>query len=1028
MIKQRFKQFISTTIKHWSSPKQLGALALVLALFMLFPKASRAADINDIGFYIVQAIGWVISLIVGLVGRLLLVVIDILVTVAQYNGFIYAPVVTQGWGIVRDLCNMFFVLILLIIAFGTILHSKSYNIKSLFTSVLFAAVLINFSKTICGIFIDVSQVVTLTFVAGFQDMAGGNFTNMLGIEPMLKLSTANLASKTTGDGLTLTSLVISYLLALVFALIALVVMVAMLMTFVIRMVYIWIYIILSPLAYLLNAIPSGKSYAKQWWSRFSKEVVVAPILAFFIWLALSTLGTYADPADPNAPGAQSANQQFSTDFRFSNIRTEPGSEITVSDTQAGSAGHILRFIVSLGMLIGGLTIAKSVGAGASSAAGSALGRINKGKGWVTSKARKAGRYAGQKAKQAGVSTAKFAGRQTVGLAKGVDRALLGGVGNKVATSLRGNVFSKDAWRGHFDKITGRTRNRQRHEATVNGFIVDKNNVRHEVAPDGVIRAVAGKYDKEVKDAKGNIIHRVGDKKYGAAFNGDESFRAMGVKERKFYEGRQDAKGISDKNVERRSAEEKSHAERMKKYDGLSNAELLSRQRGTANHDDKRAIYDVLLKNKGFPANDPGVFQDAQKLFGEKPELSKKFNEAAKDKYAAFLYGNLDPNRAQADPSKGITIEQARVNVDAQRDALSKAIKKGEVKLSTQSLEGVDPGQLMNFMEVYRGATGNERFGSDVRALEKDATPEQVNSYSEAILAAAKKHESDKYATELVKEREAQRNTFYAEEKANGKSDPDAHTNAQRRTQAAEGLIRETVQQRVMDDHDAYAMRSAATILNNDPIKSFTYKDQNNVDRVSNDQIRRWVETSSAHDKNNLDTTKEGFKDIAKAIAGAMTYNSWKAMEREGSNPQTVIDIAKKMAEFNHPEAEKLRMHINGLKIDEEASERNGLISQTISKSQGIFAQPEVEKNNLDLMNEFRKHLDNQIRTGAATKDDFYEKNKDGKLVADAVNNQTRALRKFMTTQARNAAAPPPPGTPPGTAPGGIGGSFAPRTP
>jgi hypothetical protein len=84
--------------------------------------------------------------------------------VLSYQNFIGSEAVIQGWVIVRDLSNMFFVVILLVIAFATILHIENYNYKKWLPKLILMAVLINFSKTICGLLIDVAQIVMLTLL------------------------------------------------------------------------------------------------------------------------------------------------------------------------------------------------------------------------------------------------------------------------------------------------------------------------------------------------------------------------------------------------------------------------------------------------------------------------------------------------------------------------------------------------------------------------------------------------------------------------------------------------------------------------------------------------------------------------------------------------------------------------------------------------------------------------------------------------------------------------------------------------
>ena len=66
---------------------------------------------------------------------------------------------------------MFFVVVLLIIALATILNQEKYSYKTWLPKLILMAVLINFSKMICGLIIDVAQVVMMTFVNAFKDVS-----------------------------------------------------------------------------------------------------------------------------------------------------------------------------------------------------------------------------------------------------------------------------------------------------------------------------------------------------------------------------------------------------------------------------------------------------------------------------------------------------------------------------------------------------------------------------------------------------------------------------------------------------------------------------------------------------------------------------------------------------------------------------------------------------------------------------------------------------------------------------------------
>ena len=69
----------------------------------------------------------------------------IFMQLAAYNNYIDSPVVVTGWYLVRDVANMFFVVALLAIAFGTFFGLEQYEWKKSLVKVL-AAIFINFSR------------------------------------------------------------------------------------------------------------------------------------------------------------------------------------------------------------------------------------------------------------------------------------------------------------------------------------------------------------------------------------------------------------------------------------------------------------------------------------------------------------------------------------------------------------------------------------------------------------------------------------------------------------------------------------------------------------------------------------------------------------------------------------------------------------------------------------------------------------------------------------------------------------------
>lgn len=274
-------------------------------------------------------VGSIASLAVSALGWIMNKVIAMVIGFAQYSDFVNNEQVKAGWEVVRDICNMFFILILLFIAFAVILRMESYSIKKSLPKLLIMAVLINFSRTICGILIDFSQIVMLTFI-GPITVGSGNFSNALNVQEFL-----TLVSDQKSNVVDSTDAAVYYVIAVIFMLVSTVVMTAILISFIMRIVMFWVYIVLSPLAFLLSSFPGGQKYAGQFWGDFTKYLLNGPVLAFFLWLSLYVLGDLK-------------TAQFGTTFSDAPIKILEGESFA-------------KFTMAIGMLVGGLTISAQIG-------------------------------------------------------------------------------------------------------------------------------------------------------------------------------------------------------------------------------------------------------------------------------------------------------------------------------------------------------------------------------------------------------------------------------------------------------------------------------------------------------------------------------------------------------------------------------------------------------------------------------------------------------------------------------------------
>ena len=336
--------------KVWLAMVVLVAVGLLVpGLAWASPQGVIAQTIGNIIFYILF---WPFI-------KLLEVEFIILPIIAQFNNFTNLSGVVTGWTAMRDLVNMFFIVVLLIMAFATILKIQAYGYKQLLRNLIIMAILVNFSRLICGLVIDFFQVIMLTFVSSFKDVAAGNIAVALGIDGLVKFATSDKGLSGTD---VFGQIILGYLLASIMVIFAVIVVMAFIVILTMRIVVLWILVVLAPLAFLANTFPLTKQHFSTWLGMFSKEVIIGPILAFFLWLSFTIVG----------------EGNITTEFKGTSKQLEAtGAENSltsgVGPTEAGRWDNILKYIVGLSMLIGSLKIAQGLGSKAG-AIGAGIGQ------------------------------------------------------------------------------------------------------------------------------------------------------------------------------------------------------------------------------------------------------------------------------------------------------------------------------------------------------------------------------------------------------------------------------------------------------------------------------------------------------------------------------------------------------------------------------------------------------------------------------------------------------------------------------
>ncbi|NTU98529.1 hypothetical protein HGA64_00770 [Candidatus Falkowbacteria bacterium] len=365
-------------IKRGVNKKKILSFLILLTAGVFFSDSNvLAADVGTkIGAFASGTIAGVISLFLGLiayvvtsaVGMLITLVVWLIVQVAQYSDIINVPTVVNGWMIVRDMCNMFFVLIFLIVAFATILRYEEYSYKRVLPKLIIMAVLINFSRTIFGLMIDFSQIVMLTFVSAFKN-GGGWFIEMFQVNKILQISPTSISAVTDGDAAVRQwDTVLGIIMGMIASMVTLVVLIVLLGFLVVRIVLLWIYTILSPFVFLGWGFPALQKYTNRIWEDFVKLLIAGPLLAFFLWLALTSATQSADTL-----GSQNV------------VYGDKKQEICVGVGALFCGENFQKFVIVIGLLVAGLMVTQQVGGAAGSMAGKGMARVQQGRAWASNK-------------------------------------------------------------------------------------------------------------------------------------------------------------------------------------------------------------------------------------------------------------------------------------------------------------------------------------------------------------------------------------------------------------------------------------------------------------------------------------------------------------------------------------------------------------------------------------------------------------------------------------------------------------------
>jgi len=395
---------------------------VVLVLIIGMPHPAHAAPgiaerigsaIMDVAYTFIGKVVYLIGYIVAYIGGIgvALVAWFIGIILNLNNQLLQSDAVQIGFSVSLSVANLGFVLGIIVIAIMTILRQESYGLKQILWKLVAAAILVNFSLVIIAPIFNFANQLTTYFLnctqgncnntgtlAGFQNFAkslAGAFNPqkelLLGLNTTaggLVVADTNLQGAFSTTGQSIGKLLVP-IVSIFFIAFMLIVMNITLVTFVamlfIRYLIIGILLIVMPFAWLMWIFPNLSHLWTKWWSTFWRWTLFAPIVIFFLYLAIMTSKTmstatsgvfYVDTYTSDASGA------------FGMLANLFGTTFTPL------LGSFMQQIIIIGLAVGGIFAANSLSIhGASAAMGAIKGVKNATVGYVGRQSKKGARAA-----------------------------------------------------------------------------------------------------------------------------------------------------------------------------------------------------------------------------------------------------------------------------------------------------------------------------------------------------------------------------------------------------------------------------------------------------------------------------------------------------------------------------------------------------------------------------------------------------------------------------------------------------------
>ncbi len=246
-----------------------------------------------------------VKIVLSGVGYMFLASASVLERFITYTTF-FPPVLYFMWTIVRNFVNLFFILILLIIAFGTIFDNPRYNYKELLPKLIIAALLINFSFLIGRVLIDVSNLLSSVFLNSVGSNVGQIWANGFGASKLIATNGSGILSQALSVEQAGIKVIITVLFSIILIFVGGFTMLIAGLMALIRIPVLWFLLVVSPIAWIASILPTTRQWTTKWWQEFLSWTFFMPIYLFSMMFGIGFIVARAKYPDfnngiPNVP-------------------------------------------------------------------------------------------------------------------------------------------------------------------------------------------------------------------------------------------------------------------------------------------------------------------------------------------------------------------------------------------------------------------------------------------------------------------------------------------------------------------------------------------------------------------------------------------------------------------------------------------------------------------------------------------------------------------------------------------------------